>query len=71
MTMKMALIGLGGLVLAAASTFGFAAAKMERADCPGKIVCPLTGKLVCRNQCPVAAKATSVETAVPTCCQKK
>lgn len=35
---------LGGLGLAAASS--------ERADCPGKIVCPLTGKLVCKDQCP-------------------
>lgn len=23
-----------------------------RADCPGKIVCPQTGQLVCRDQCP-------------------
>ena len=25
-----------------------------RADCPGKIVCPLTGELVCRDRCPTA-----------------
>lgn len=24
----------------------------ERADCPGKIVCPLTGEEVCRDRCP-------------------
>ena len=23
----------------------------DRADCPGKIVCPLTGELVCRDKC--------------------
>ncbi len=31
---------------------GWAAANSERADCPGKIVCPLTGNLVCKDQCP-------------------
>lgn len=25
----------------------------ERADCPGKIECPLTGELVCKDQCPL------------------
>jgi hypothetical protein len=24
----------------------------ERIDCPGKITCPQTGQLVCRDQCP-------------------
>jgi len=23
-----------------------------RADCPGKIVCPRTGELICRDKCP-------------------
>ncbi len=27
-------------------------APTERADCPGKITCPQTGELVCRDQCP-------------------
>ncbi len=31
---------------------GWAAAISERADCPGKIICPITGKLVCKDQCP-------------------
>jgi len=37
------------------STLGavkFATANTERADCPGKIVCPETGKLICRDKCP-------------------
>ena len=34
-------------------------ARAERADCPGKIVCPLTGELVCIDQCPAGAGATS------------
>ncbi|RJP33582.1 MAG: hypothetical protein C4547_12055 [Phycisphaerales bacterium] len=24
----------------------------DRPDCPGKIVCPLTGELVCKDRCP-------------------
>ena len=30
-------------------------ASAERADCPGKIVCPITGELVCIDQCPAGA----------------
>ena len=30
------------------------AADTTRPDCPGKIVCPLTGDQVCADQCPVA-----------------
>lgn len=36
-----------------AAAFGFAAAGTTRADCPGKIVCPLTGEEVCEDQCPL------------------
>ncbi|MBI2923871.1 MAG: hypothetical protein HYY18_22665 [Planctomycetes bacterium] len=25
----------------------------ERADCPGKILCPITGEEVCKDQCPL------------------
>jgi hypothetical protein len=52
MTMNTALVGLGGLVLAAASALGLAAAGTKRADCPGKITCVATGELICRDQCP-------------------
>ncbi len=52
MTKKMSMIGLGALVLATASALGVAAATSERADCPGKITCPLTGEMICRDQCP-------------------
>jgi hypothetical protein len=50
--MKVPLIGLGGLVLASVGALGVAAATSGRVECPGKIVCPLTGELVCRDQCP-------------------
>lgn len=31
---------------------GWATASSDRPDCPGKIVCPLTGQLICKDQCP-------------------
>ena len=45
----LALAMLGGATLGAVK---LAAATTERADCPGKIVCPETGKLICRDKCP-------------------
>lgn len=36
---------------------GWAAAGSERLDCPGKIVCPVTGKLVCKDRCPLGANS--------------
>jgi hypothetical protein len=51
MTTKMTLLGLGSLILASAGAFGLAAAKPDRADCPGKITCPLTGEVICRDEC--------------------
>jgi hypothetical protein len=41
-----------------------------RPDCPGKIVCPLTGELVCKDRCPLGeADTTDDSTALP-CCQR-
>ena len=50
--LKLSLLGLGGLALATAGAFGLAGSETDRADCPGKIVCPLTGVELCRDQCP-------------------
>lgn len=44
-------LGLAGAVAAGATTMH--QARAERADCPGKIVCPVTGELVCRDKCPL------------------
>ena len=44
-----ALMGLG---LLAVDKAGTTAAEGDRTDCPGKIVCPETGDLVCRDRCP-------------------
>lgn len=38
------LVALAGVV--------FAQSRTERPDCPGKIVCPETGRLICRDKCP-------------------
>jgi len=38
----------GGLVAYSLAS----SATSPRADCPGKIVCPLTGEEVCADQCP-------------------
>lgn len=48
------MLGALGLLVASSSLGAFALAngKTARADCPGKIVCPITGELVCRDQCP-------------------
>ncbi len=45
-----AVVGL--IVAAAGATAGF-----QRSDCPGKIICPLTGDEVCKDQCPLADAA--------------
>lgn len=51
-TLKSSILSLGGLALATAGAFGIAGAAAERADCPGKITCPITGEVICRDQCP-------------------
>jgi hypothetical protein len=61
--------GVATLVAAAALTRPAA----ERADCPGKIVCPVTGELVCIDRCPLnerEADAAEPESP-PACCRAK
>lgn len=38
------LVAVTGIVLAQS--------RPERANCPGKIICPLTGETICRDKCP-------------------
>ncbi len=48
------------LTLASAATVGLLAvasmvlaqSRNERPDCPGKITCPQTGEIICRDKCP-------------------
>ena len=62
MTMKSMIVATAAMATAAALA-GCATSSQknsaERADCPGKIVCPITGELVCIDQCPAGAGAKS------------
>lgn len=40
----------------------------DRADCPDKIVCLLTGDLVCKDRCPVHDTDTAEAVEPPSCC---
>lgn len=42
---------IGSLVVAVV-----ASPEADRADCPGKMTCPLTGAEVCRDRCPLNAE---------------
>ncbi len=35
-----------------ATAYASKASSNARSDCPGKIICPLTGDVVCRDRCP-------------------
>ncbi len=63
-------LALGAAVAAGATTLD--QARAARADCPGKVVCPLSGELVCRDRCPLdAADAPEASTGQATrrgCC---
>ena len=64
---------LGGVVaglLLAGGVFAYHVSK-TRANCPGKIVCPLTGQVICADECPVAADETATAAEVPDCCKAK
>ncbi|GJQ27680.1 MAG: hypothetical protein HBSAPP02_27120 [Phycisphaerae bacterium] len=41
----------------------------DRPDCPGKIVCPLTGEEVCRDRCPLNKSERTAVKAAPSCCR--
>lgn len=41
----------------------------SRTDCPGKIVCPLTGDLVCKDHCPLGKEKNEERPVLSSCCQ--
>jgi hypothetical protein len=49
-SIPVAMLATVGLAVAAYAVTARVSA--DRPDCPGKIVCPITGKLVCKDQCP-------------------
>ena len=50
-----------------------------RSDCPGKIECPLTGELVCKDRCSLAAakdkkgatKEATTDSELSPCCRNR
>ncbi len=46
------IVGLLLILGVSVAAYGFSQTE-ERADCPGKLVCPLTGEEVCKDQCPL------------------
>ncbi len=49
---------IGAAVLALAGGLGayhLVFASGGRAECPGKIICPITGEEICKDQCPLVA----------------
>lgn len=70
-------VGLTAAVIAASSLGAFGLASQQsggaqRADCPGKINCPLTGELVCKDRCPLGEQAASEQSAeLPACCRTR
>lgn len=63
-----ALLIIGATITASALSYS------ERSDCTGKIICPLTGELVCKDKCPLDANETQLEdqkqAQLPACCRK-
>ncbi len=53
--LKPILLGLTMGVLAAFSGYGVATTQSDRPDCPGRVVCPLTGQEICADRCPADA----------------
>ena len=52
-TRNIAVAALAVLGIVAFGGFDLASADSERPDCPGKIICPLTGQPVCADKCPL------------------
>ena len=67
--MKTALGALLAVLSLAGGVYAYRALS-SRPDCPGKIVCPLTGEVICADQCPVGEPAPA-KADLPACCKPK
>lgn len=57
---------------AGATAYAAASARSQRQDCPGKIICPLTGEPVCKDRCPLGREIASEQTTdLPACCRAR
>ena len=65
------LVGLGAAAAGCHGQHGHASAmgvvSAERPDCPGKIVCPITGELICADQCPAESSAALAASGASCC----
>ena len=51
--MKTALWTLLAVLVLAGGLFAYELARGSRPDCPGKIICPISGEVICKDQCPL------------------
>lgn len=65
-TLTLLAVVTGGSVLA----YGITRPSAGRLDCPGTVVCPITGERVCRDECPLT-KMADATAATPACCRAK
>jgi hypothetical protein len=68
------IVSIAALFAISAGVTAYAAvvAQSDRPDCPGKIICPLTGDLVCKDRCPLNAEmniSSEEPSMLPACCR--
>jgi hypothetical protein len=51
--LKIALWTAVAALVGGSSAYQLASSGPRRADCPGRIICPITGDEVCRDRCPL------------------
>jgi hypothetical protein len=70
MTRRAWVVSLVSLGAAAIATAAVALPQLNKArsNCPGQIVCPLTGELVCKDRCPLGAENPANEGPKKPCC---
>ncbi len=64
----LSLVAVAAIGLSVAVAAG--AAGVQRSDCPGKVVCPLTGDEVCKDQCPLQSAEIDAVQLERSCCQE-
>ena len=64
----LSLVAVAAIGLSVAVAAG--AAGGQRSDCPGKVVCPLTGDEVCKDQCPLQSVDHDAAQLERSCCRE-
>lgn len=63
------LVALSLVLAAGLYVFPSVSGSQEKPDCPGTIVCPISGRIVCIDRCPLR-ETGSEESHRPGCCRK-